>query len=231
MQYKSGIWKIYYRPLEAAIRWVAIDDEQKILKSVGGDLRPDLNRLSRWPAVYFYNELIHDAIINKELPCGKNGVTCEVSPDDPDLTVRRIDLIRWASKNYPFDKPGFLFSEEERGISTGIDIRALLTLLINNHLLKESVSYQNQTIKNLERQCTSLKENPGELKERSENTYLSIIGAMLDILVKDSPCELSNQEAIIDALLTHFPGRPGLSERTLRSKFAAARRVITTNYL
>lgn len=229
MGYTNSIRKIYYRPIEAAIYWSELStDEKKILEMVDNHPRPDLGQLSRWPAVYFYNELIYDGITHHELPCGKQGLTSKVDLNDPELTVRYVDLKKWIQASFTAEKPSFLFNEQERSIYSGVDLNALLFLVINHHLLKESVSHQMQVISDLQKKCIILKENPAEIKERSEATYLCIIGAMLDILVKEDNFEFNNQESIIDALLTHFPNRPGLSERTLRSKFAAARRVITT---
>jgi len=224
------IQRIYYRPIEAAIRWAGlIDQECEILHKINHHPRPVYCEIASWPTVFLCNERIFDAIINKELPCGKNGVTCDIAYDDHDLTVRHIDLKRWIHANYPFDKPPFLFNEAERELADGINIHALQHLLANNYLLKQSVHQQIETIQNLEKHNRSLKESPQQLRERSENTYLSIIGAMLSVLL-DANADLKNQESVIDALLLNFPGRPGLSERTLRSKFAAANRVITTSH-
>jgi len=221
--------RIYYRPIEAAIRWAGlVDKEADIFLKIHHQLRPLQNLVLEWPAVFLYNERIFDAIINKELPCGRNGVTGDTDLDDPDLTVRHVDLKRWISGYYPYEKPPFLFNETERRIHHAIDAHTLQFILANNHILHQNVAHQAQTIEHLEEKCKSIMENPPVLKERSENTYLSIIGAILDMLINDIHSRFTNQESIIDALLTHFPGHPGLSERTLRSKFAAAKRKIST---
>ena len=67
------------------------------------------------------------------------------------------------------------------------------------------------------------------LTQRAETTYLNIIGALLDLMLGKSPSgkpysEFRSQEAIIDALLAHHKGKPGIAERTLAEKFAAAKR-------
>jgi hypothetical protein len=64
---------------------------------------------------------------------------------------------------------------------------------------------------------------------RAETTYLNIIGALLDLLVdKESSSgkrvQFPSQAAVISALESRFPGKEGLSERTLQDKFAAAKR-------
>ena len=67
------------------------------------------------------------------------------------------------------------------------------------------------------------------LTQRAETTYLNIIGALLDLMLGKSPSgkpysEFRSQEAIIDTLLAHHKGKPGIAERTLAEKFAAAKR-------
>lgn len=70
------------------------------------------------------------------------------------------------------------------------------------------------------------------LSDRAETTYLNIIGAMLALMLGKSPAGkpqsiFDNQAAIIDALLGHYEGKPGISKRTLEDKFAAAKRSLT----
>jgi len=220
------IQKTYYRPIEAAIRWSELMDEEEVILDRVESLHSTTALLSEWPTVYLHNERIYDGIINGELTCSKNGVkTADITADDPELTVRHIDLRRWIARYYPDDKPSFLFNENEKSAIEWLSAPALQFLMANHHLLKESVSHQTQTIKDLEKKLNAPSE---DLKERSERTYLSIIGGMLDILVNNKVRMIPNQESIIDALVTYFPGHPGLSERTLRSKFSAAKRVIAS---
>jgi len=75
-------------------------------------------------------------------------------------------------------------------------------------------------------------DNTGTLGKRAESTYLNIIGAMLDLMLSKSPggqpySTFASQDAIISALLAHHEGKPGIAERTLEAKFAAARRNLT----
>ena len=69
---------------------------------------------------------------------------------------------------------------------------------------------------------------------RAETTYLNIIGAMLDLMVNQSPggqpySILSSQSAVISAMLAHHSGKPGISQRTLEDKFAAANRELNAS--
>lgn len=72
----------------------------------------------------------------------------------------------------------------------------------------------------------------GPIGRREEATYLNIIGGLLALMLGRTPSGIAqsvyaNQSAIIDALLGHYPGKPGLSARTLEDKFAAAKRSLT----
>ena len=67
------------------------------------------------------------------------------------------------------------------------------------------------------------------LHPRAEATYLTIIGAMLELMLGKSEAGrphsiFASQAAIIDALIVHNPSAPGISKTTLEGKFAEARR-------
>ena len=71
-----------------------------------------------------------------------------------------------------------------------------------------------------------------ELDPRAETTYLNIIGGLVKLMLEKSPTGkpqsvFENQTAIISALLAHFPCKPGIKQRTLEEKFAAAKRSLT----
>ncbi len=67
------------------------------------------------------------------------------------------------------------------------------------------------------------------LSQRSETTYLNIIGALIEVMLSNSPggrphSVFQSQVAVIDSLLAHFPGTPGIAKRTLEEKFAEGKR-------
>ena len=67
------------------------------------------------------------------------------------------------------------------------------------------------------------------LNLRAETTYLNIIGALLELMLNKTPAGkpqsvFDSQSAIIGALLANNEGKPGISQRTLDDKFAAAKR-------
>ncbi len=71
------------------------------------------------------------------------------------------------------------------------------------------------------------------LHPRAETTYLNIIGALVDVMLSQSPggqrySSFNSQADVISALLAHHEGKPGLSQRTLEDKLAAARRELNS---
>ncbi|MEN1564817.1 hypothetical protein AAIH74_34210, partial [Pseudomonas aeruginosa] len=110
--------KVFYRPIEASIRWAGLlRFEQVILASISSprDLPLSLD-CPRWGELRLYTDRIYDGILNGELPFGQNGITTRDTAliDAPDLTVRHVDLKRWMHEHYPEQRPGFLFSRSER---------------------------------------------------------------------------------------------------------------------
>ncbi len=70
------------------------------------------------------------------------------------------------------------------------------------------------------------------LTPKAETTYLNIIGGLLALMLGKSPAGkaqsvFDNQAAIISALLAHHANKPGIAQRTLEEKFAAAKRSLT----
>ena len=224
--------RIYYKPIEAAIRWANISyEEEKILKCIGTSIRPTMGELEQWPLVYLFSERIFDAIIHDELPVAKNGIRCKVEVDNPDLTVRHIDLRRWMAEYYPFENPCFLFTDAKKFVSNGNDPHDRLYYKVNQHSDCSDDFFVSNLPQESGEDSSFINGHQPDLKQRAENTYLSIIGAMLSIILNESSFETSqkrfkNQEALIYEMLERYPGYTGLSERTLRTKFAMAKRKI-----
>jgi hypothetical protein len=71
------------------------------------------------------------------------------------------------------------------------------------------------------------------LGQREQTTLLNIAGGLLHLLLGQSPggkphSVFKSQAAIIDALVATYPGKPGMSKRTLEEKLALARRFLDT---
>src|SRR5690606_29125142 len=102
--------KVFYRPLEAAIRWSGlVRFEARILDVSAKKKIPDPDDFPRWPMLRLNTERIFDGLWNGELPYGKGGITCDDPSllEDLELTVRHVDLKAWMSRYYPDQKPTF----------------------------------------------------------------------------------------------------------------------------
>ena len=118
MHKEPPLSKVFYRPIEAAIRWAGLlRYKASILASIASPrCLPQMLDCPRWNECRLYSERIYDGILNSELPFGKDGITIN-DPElvsSPDLTVRHVDLKRWMRTHYPEHRPGFLFSRGER---------------------------------------------------------------------------------------------------------------------
>ncbi|MHA8692278.1 protein kinase, partial [Klebsiella pneumoniae] len=181
-----------------------------------------------------------DAIHNGEIAYGRDGKT--VSPGEQvakhRLTIRHSDLKAWMAKNYPNQKPSFLFDVVEQQLHAGITVDAYQTLQAENKRLNirlanavKTFQQQKQEISELQGERDSLRQMVDNAVQhidgRSETTYLNIIGGLLSLMLGNSPSgrkmsEFANQGAIISAMLAHFEGIPGISVRTLEGKFSEA---------
>lgn len=240
--------KTHYRPIEAAIRWSGlVRFEQRILDALEHRALPDAHEFPRWPMLRLHAERIFDALVHGELPFGKAGIVRPAqrpSLDDPELTVRHVDLKAWMARYYPGEKPEFLFDGIERALHPAIDAGALSVLLAEREAAKAQLAGLAQLhdtlraehealVKNHARRVTG-SEHAREPGPRSESTYLNIIGGLLSLLLGKSPSgtaysSFHNMDAVVSALLAHHEGRPGLSERTLWAKLAQARRHLETS--
>jgi hypothetical protein len=183
-------------------------------------------------------ERIFDGVKNGDLPYGKSGVTSNDPAllDDPDLTIRHVDLKVWMNRFYPSQKPTFLFDGIERRLHPAIGIDAVQTLLAEREALKARIAELERSVDALNEQRRALRKqvenrNPAEddVSTRREATYLNIVGGLLGLLLGKSPSgkpysSFETMESVISALLAHHPGRPGMAERTLWAKLAQARR-------
>ena len=140
--------RVFYRPIEAAIRWSGLlRFETRILDAMNGKGVPDLDDFPRWPMLRLNTERIFDALRNGELPYGKSGVTSNDPSflDDPDLTVRHVDLKAWMARFYPDQKPTFLFDEIERQLHSAIGIDAVQALLADRVALKARLAEKERS--------------------------------------------------------------------------------------
>lgn len=231
--------KVCYSPIEAAIRWSGLHRfEESILTQLGGRPRPDEDNFPRWPRLYLNTERIYNALINGDLPYGKNGITSDDSSllDDPELTIREVDLKAWMKQHYPEEKPSFLFSWAERHRLSRTAIERIMTENAALKLHLNECSKECEQLKKINARLTrkvddlNQRSDPDEaFSERGRSALLNIIGGLLTALRGSSPggqrySQFDNDAAIIQMIISYHRGRVGISERTMQKHFAAARR-------
>lgn len=197
-----------------------------------------------WAELRLCTERIYDAIFNGELPFGCNGITQNDKAlwDSPDLTIRHVDLKRWMRDCYPEERPAFLFSRRERIAHPVITLETGQAMLIERQALKAELEHCRHQFQALQDQHQVLSRqieatpacSASSVTDRAESTYLHVIGAMLDLMLGQSPAgtpysSFRTQEAIVSALVAHHGGVMGITERTLNGKFAQARRKVRSS--
>ena len=241
MREGQPISKVFYRPIEAAIRWAGLwRYSQEILPSISFPRNlPETLDCPRWCELRLCTERIYDAILNGELPYGKDGITLndESLLDSHELTVRHVDLKRWMQTHYPEHRPPFLFSRSERIAHPVITLEAGQAMLVERRALKTELEFSRRELLELKDRYEELLRISGtvsassqcSLTDRAETTYLHIIGSMLELMLGHSPSGIpyscfKTQEAVVNALVAHRSGTMGITERTLNGKFSSARK-------
>ena len=152
------------------------------------------------------------------------------------LTVRHIDLKQWMSDFYPDQKPDFLFDPIERSTHNSITLETFQILKAEHEALVKKIEAKCLECPLNQNRSTSpastqifVTDTSSELSPRSELTHLHVIGSLLGLLLGQSPSGIPyssfrTQAAVISSILVHYPGRLGITQRTLENKFAAARR-------
>lgn len=233
--------KVFYRPIEAAIRWAGLLRYKQAILSAISSLQCLPTRLEcpRWEELMLCNDRIYDAIVNGDLPYGREGITLndESLLDTCDLTIRHVDPKRWMQMHYPEHRPGFLFSRAERIVHPVITLETGQAMLIERQALKAELEHCHRKLQALQESHDGLLKQASHIPacsqcpitERAESTYLNIVGGMLDLMLGQSPAGMAyssfrTQEAVVSALIAHHSGAMGITERTLNGKFALARR-------
>lgn len=183
---------------------------------------------------------IHDAIEKGLLPCSReNGRVVQEHVAPERRHVSRQHLKDWIAAQFPSDKPSFLFDEIERTTHAAINAESFRALQADRDALKTRVEKAKDEYLKLRVERDEILaeknalaeqiQNPKNPGQRSETTYLNIIGAMVDLFMAKTPagksCSVFNsRSAVIDALVAANGNKPGISKRGLEEKFAAAKR-------
>ncbi len=226
--------KVYYRPIEAAIRWSGLERfEARIIEQLGTRKYPAGDEFPRWPSLRLNSERIVDALRNGELPHCKAGVRRNGPADleAPDLMVRHVDLRAWMRRYYPDQRPPFLFDRLERQLHPAINVATVQSLLAEREALRIALTKSQADVETLRKSAKHGATSEASVARRSETTYINILGGLLTLILGKSPSGMPyssfrTMEAVISALIAHHEGLPGMSERTLWSKLAAAKKQV-----
>ena len=183
---------------------------------------------------------IHDAIEKGLLPCSReNGKVVQEHVANERRHVSRQHLKDWIAAQFPSDKPAFLFDEIERNTHAAISADSFRALQADRDALKARVEKAAEEYRKLRSERDALVaerdalaeqiKNPQDPGPRAQTTYLNIIGAMVAVVLGKSPAGKPNsvfnsQSAMIDQVLAHYNGKPGISRRSLEEKFAEGKK-------
>lgn len=253
----------YYTIPQIALLWCGVEphelqEEMNRAKPVAESISL-LRNVFRHPYISCMEprcRVLQDAIDNSELPVGRDGGRSALVKDIGHVaydrrTIFRADLKVWIAKNFPNDKPAFLFDEIERATHQAINADSFRALQADRDALKARIEKATEEFRKLRQELDTISGERDSLRQmvdsmskqtqaasavdlRSETTYLNIIGAMLDIVLGKSPAGqkhsiYDNQGAVISALLAYHEGKQGIASRTLEQKFAEAKRSLNAS--
>lgn len=245
-EHLAAYYALYPVPV-AALLWCGVPPEN--IQSHLDKAQPTAVRgvlsLTYMPCFAVRCRALHEAIENGALTvCREKGVPVDDHVAPEQRHVRRADLKAWMEKEFPADKPAYLFDEIERKTHAAINIEAFQALQVERNALKARLNEVTQKVDEIITERDALKACLDKMtaaqaaknapSERAETTYLNIIGGMLNLMLGKSPAGnpqsvFQNQAAIISALLGHYEGKPGISDRTLEAKFAEAKRSLSSS--
>ncbi|RON67210.1 hypothetical protein BK671_14635 [Pseudomonas fluorescens] len=239
---KNHFKKLFYRPIEIAIRWCEMMNfENIILRKIDTKI-PIERTLASFPNLLEKIEILNDAIRNKELSYGFMGITTssDEAVEQSMLTIRHNDLKRWFIEYHPSQQPDFIFDETERQSVPPRTLETYKVLLLELGICKAELERTHRLINDLteerdlsHRENANLimhRQNSNEPNERAQRSYLRLIGALITLLLGKSPSgkpysRFSSQSSIISVLTAQNEGIPGFNKRTLEERFAAANRI------
>ena len=246
----QSYYTVYPVPVAAAL-WCGIPPEEiREHLDASTQVHRAVYRHSYIPCLEPRCRAMHEAIdkgallVSRENGKSFDGSTEHVAADRRHVT--RQNLKEWIAREFPADKPAFLFDEIERKAHAAISADAYRALQADHDAARAELEKAKARETDMIREMDALRGERDSLLamvekmntpgERAETTYLNIIGAMLALMLGKSPAGkpqsvFDNQAAIIAALLGHHKGKPGISARMLEDKFAAAKRSLTASTL
>lgn len=242
----SNFRKIFYRPVEIAIRWCGmISFETKILSKIENTL-PLERSLASFPNIVEKIQILNDAIRNKELNYGCMGITISSgeSVEQSLLTIRHNDLKRWLIEYHPSERPDFIFNQYEDQSIPAYSIEVYNRLVVELDISRSERERTRYLLQDLTEERDSLRRENAKLivhrqtenepNERAERSYLRLIGALISLLLGKSPSgkpysSFTSQASIISVLTVQNADKSGFNKRSLEEKFSAANRTNEQN--
>lgn len=195
---------------------------------------------------------MHEAIekgvllVSRENGKSFDGSTEHVAPERRHVT--RQNLKEWIAREFPSDKPAFLFDEVERKTHAAINADAFRALQADRDAARAELEKEKSEAKKLRAdaettgfQVVALEKQIVELNaklkaadlpdERSKTTYQNIIAALLDCIAGNLPGvdkhpSFDSEARLIERIEEHYRGYGGLSKSNLSRKFPEAKQAM-----
>jgi len=216
--------KTHYTPLEAAVRLCGqFEHEGDIINGLGKIPWPNEEDCTKWPFLHLYLSRIHDALFHNELIsfCNDCSPSVDDKPrfDDPELSLRHVEVRRWIENIYPDEVHihSFLFGQDYFPVAIGNK-----TLLVSlGHQLEPPAIKSKLTQNGCEAAC-----------RKKLTNLLGVAGALMTLLVQGPKSgqhfnlPFPTQDSLFQTLRKLFPSKRGLSERNLRAILKEAKLAI-----
>lgn len=188
---------------------------------------------------------MHEAIEKGALlVCRESGRSFDgsiehVAPERRHVT--RQNLKDWIAREFPSDRPPFLFDEIERKTHAAINADTFLALQADRDAARAELEKAKASADKTLLEMNELRGERDSLKsmvekrnppaERSEKTYLNIIGGLLAIMLDKSPSGnrqsiFEDQAAIVSVMLGHYGHIRGMGDSNLEKIMAAANKTL-----
>lgn len=188
---------------------------------------------------------MHEAIekgallVSRETGKAFDGTTDHVAPERRHVT--RQNLKEWIAREFPADKPAFLFDEIERKTHAAINADAFQALQADRDAARAELEKAEAWAADTNREMDAMRAENKTLREKLDkanapnwktgNTYLNVIGGLLALMLGKSPAGkrhsiFEDQAAIISAMLGHYGRIKGMGESNLEKIMAEANKTL-----
>ncbi len=235
----------YYPVPAAAMLWCGVppDEVQEELNRI--IKHPQIRGVFTHPFIPCFEvrcRIIHDAIESHGLPASReNGKVTDEHIAPERRYVSREHLKAWIAKEYPADKPAFLFDEIERKTHVAINADAFRALQADRDAARADLDRARAKVADTFRDMDVIRGERDSLRAmvekanapggRSEKTYLNVIGGLVALMLGKSPAgkpqsSFENQGAIISTMLGHYGHIKGMGDSNLEKIMAEANKTL-----